>query len=512
MLLKIETLPTVFPLYILSENKIRSMFKKIIEPLTILVIFGVGLYYRLVGISTNHSFWADEAYVASIAKKMFLNQLDIFSGMSLVAYQRLSLITMYTSFKFFGASEWAARIPFVILSSLGIISAYLLAKKLSNKWGGLMAAIMIGFSQVSLAQSTQSKPYATILSFILLSQYLTLMLFDTKSNRKGVWLNILTILINIITTLFNYIGIIVWIPYIVFIVVSYHKLLRDRRLLVGALFLFSILAILLRVPYIFLEPVAPKYNWFSYFNELFLRQYLVFTIPAVIAILGIKNRYFKLSVIIQFTLLFVAWNYFKESHNIRYIYPMLGYIFVLFSVFFANIGEKKTSNPWIVPALVLALTFTGGYKIVRKPAPYYSPNFDFYSDVQNADYKTFFAEAKRLYPKFEKMPIFVGPFDTLNWYTNINPTSLFSINTTSPIFVPATSTWQYGNLSDFKKEKSKYPTGLVVVNDWQSFMPNDIKDYVKKNMKLELRIESMLVSPQEKWPLELYSWGDEKSR
>jgi len=42
-------------------------------------------------------------------------------------------------------------------------------------------------------------------------------------------------------------------------------------------------------------------------------------------------------------------------------------------------------------------------------------------------------------------------------------------------------------------------------------MPEEIKSYVKKNMKLELRVESLEVSPDDKWPLELYSWGfDEK--
>jgi len=51
-----------------------------------------------------------------------------------------------------------------------------------------------------------------------------------------------------------------------------------------------------------------------------------------------------------------------------------------------------------------------------------------------------------------------------------------------------------------------------MIHDWESYMPDDIKDYVKKNLTLELRVESMAVSPDDKWPLELYSWGFEKTK
>jgi len=52
--------------------------------------------------------------------------------------------------------------------------------------------------------------------------------------------------------------------------------------------------------------------------------------------------------------------------------------------------------------------------------------------------------------------------------------------------------------------------GLIIVEDWESILPEDIKQYAKKNLKLEYRVENLGVSPTDKWPIEIYSWGFEK--
>jgi len=67
--------------------------------------------------------------------------------------------------------------------------------------------------------------------------------------------------------------------------------------------------------------------------------------------------------------------------------------------------------------------------------------------------------------------------------------------------------WTYPDMTSFVRIISGNARGFVMVHDWQSFMPDNIKEYVKKTMKRELRVESMDVSPDDKWPLELYSWG-----
>ena len=65
----------------------------------------------------------------------------------------------------------------------------------------------------------------------------------------------------------------------------------------------------------------------------------------------------------------------------------------------------------------------------------------------------------------------------------------------------------YGSLEDFKKIMKDHPQGLLIMEDWESFLPEDIKQYAKKNLKLEIRVENLKEAPDDPWPLALYSWG-----
>ena len=54
---------------------------------------------------------------------------------------------------------------------------------------------------------------------------------------------------------------------------------------------------------------------------------------------------------------------------------------------------------------------------------------------------------------------------------------------------------------------SQNPKGIFIVEDWESFLPEDIKQYARKNLKREIRIESLEVAKDDPWPLEVYTWG-----
>lgn len=477
----------------------------------ILFLFVLGFYMRVEGIGSNQSFWADEGFVGLVSKRIVMGKQSFIAGINLVGYQRLQVISNVVSFKIFGISEWSARLMSVVWGSVGIIFAYLLAKKLSNKWGGLLSAFIYAIFQLNLAYATQAKPYAAIETIFLIVLYLTTLLAE---NSKKIHLHILIITFSTFATLYNYIGAITFIPYLFIVIPFVYKNLKlSKKYLLLAVPIFLFLIWWLRIYQFIPTLINPKYNWITLVRELFWRQYGLYTLPALFGFFMIKDKRSKVGIGSAILALLYAWTFVAYSHNIRYLMPIFGLIVVLFGVFWSEVGNLIFKKPTLICLLVALLVYSGGYKVVRKPAAYYTPNADFTSDVQNADYKTFFQKIHQLFPDFDHLPVFVGPFDTLSWYTDRNPTALFSINTPKPVYVDVVQSWQYGTLAEFKNEQTKYSKGLVVVNDWQSFMPDDIKDYVKKNMKLELRVESMTVSPYDKWPLELYSWGmDRKTK
>ena len=468
-------------------------------------LFIVGLCIRLQGISTNHSFWADESAVSSFSRDVVLGKTPFLSKIEIVGYQRLQVVTTAIAFRILGFSEWSARLPSVLWGTFGIIFVYLLTRKLSNKWGGVLSATIFTLFQLNLAYSTQAKPYAAIETIFLITLYLSTFL---QNDIRKISLHIGIILLSCIAALYNLIGSICFIPYLCITIPLLFKNPKQLgKYLIALVPIFLVLFWWQRI-YLFLPIIInPNHNWTTFLRDLFWRQYGLFTLPAFVGFFTIEDRRLKLGVGATLLALLYSWNFIQYSHNIRYLMPLFGLIIVFFGVFWAKVGESLFKNSLFVCLAVFMLVYAGGYKVVRKPAAYYTPNADFSSDVQNADYKTFFQKTYQLFPNFDKLPVFVGPFDTLSWYTDKNPAAIFTIDAKEPRFLDFVKSWQYRTLKDFKIEKAKYHKGLVIVNDWQSLMPEDIKEFVKKNMKLELRVEAMEISTNDKWPLELYSWG-----
>ena len=473
------------------------------------ILIAAGGVYRLVGISKNHSFWSDEAFTSSIAAQIVQGEISLAKGISYVKYEPLQILMLAASFKIIGENEFAARIPSVVWGILGIYACYLLAKRLSNPYGGLLGAFTYAFIQANLSYSTQAKPYAAIETIFLFTIYLVSTI-DKKNRNLAHHLTIIFMII--LATLIHNLGIICAIPYLVYLL---HKIVTQKALRKGYILLLvigllaSIFIIRQYLPFL----IFPKHNNFIYINYLFWRQYGLYTLPAIAGLIMLKDKGLVAGISITFLSLLYSWSFVVANHEFRYILPLLGVIISLFGSFWGNIGRLLKGGEIVIPVIVAFLLFLGGDRIIRKPSIYYTPNADLAGDIQNADYKRFFGLWREKYPDFEKYPIFAGPFDSLSWYANKYPTASFNKFATEPVYRPEFGFVEYSTLATFITETSKYPKGFAMIHDWISFMPDEIKGYIKKNMKFELSVESLSVSPNDRWPLLLYSWGfDGESR
>jgi len=464
------------------------------ELLVVSVLVFVGLIFRLKGISTNHSFWSDEALVSAFSREIVLGRASLWESLTVFHYQRLQVVTAALSFMIFGVSEWSARLPSVFWGSIGIIFAYLVARKYSNKWGGYLAAFLYTFLQLNLAHATQAKPYAALETLFLMAIY-----FSEKHLLT-------TLLVATVATLYNYIGVITFFPLLLQLL--FRVKWKELGVFFGVLGLVSIVILgrFLHIDVI-LRFFDPQYNWTTYLRELFWRQFAFISLPATFGLFLIKDKKIFWGIALGILALLFSWNFIFYSRNLRYLMPVFGILTVLFGIFWGKVGELLYKKPALVCLTVMALIFAGGYKIVRKPSVYYTPNADFFADVQNADYKTFFKLTYEKFPDFDNTAVFSNLQDAYVWYAHYKPTALFKIGNLPPYIETQSGLVVYPDLRYFMAEMKKYPKGFVVAEDWQSILPEDVKDYVKKNLKLELRVESMSVSPEEKWPLELYSWG-----
>lgn len=471
--------------------------KKAFTFILLALIVVAGLWFRLKGISTNHSFWADEAYISSVSRDLVTGKISILKAIKMpgVSYQPFNMLLTAISFQLFGISEWSARLPIVIFGTLGIVFAYLVAKKLSDESGGLLAAFLYAFSQLNIANAIQAKPYAVLETLFLLAVYLLLLLSENK--KKNLCLHILIIFILSIATLIHLIGIFFWIPYLIFIVI---KIKKKWLIPIGLIIFISAFNLWTSVfglfkfnegKYLFV------YNNITYTRELLWKNYAFLLLPAIfgLAVCWKKNKLLILETIIWLATLTFFWTFRSYSHNIRYLISFFGVIFVFFGVFWSKVGEKLIDNKsWLSCLLVAGFLYVGGYKIVRKPAIYYTPNADLYGDVQIADYKTAFALIKQKMPDYKDIAIFNDIPDAQRWYLDKQPTIFFAKGSKN------------STLEQFLIEKAKYNKGLLIVEDWESLLPEDIKQYAKKNMTRVIRVEGLPEAQGDNWPLEVYSW------
>lgn len=481
----------------------------------------IGLFYRLYGIKDNRSFWQDEAHVARLGRDIDTGIKTIPQAIHSLNYEPLHILTTAVSMKFFGINEFAARLPAVILGSLGILAAFLLAKELSGDWGGILAAFLYAFSQLNLANSTQAKPYAALSAFTLFCFYFIL---KVQKSRK-IKYHLLFITSASIATLFHFLGIILWVPYFLFLILKYggkiNTIYRKPKNIIAFLLLIIIFSILFRLDLILsgmfrimIGGIKNHVNNFTYFRELFWKQYGFIMLPSIFGLMISfrKERFFSLLISAWISIIFLFWTFLYYTHNIRYIVPLFGVIFVLFGIFWSDVGRKLFNKKSLhISIIIIVIMVLGGNKIIRKPARYYNPNADIFGDVQIADYKSLFSKIRIKIPGYNNLSIFNDWMDAQVYYLPENPPTAYfmkgNFDKKPEKHNQDKTKIIYGSLNQFLQEKSKYSRGLLIVEDWESYLPEDIKQYAKKNMKLEFRVEGIPQAQGDNWPLEVYSWG-----
>lgn len=495
---------------------------KKIDILILLLVTATYLFFALKGISTNHSFWADEAYISSLARDINQEQnlFDVLNT-SGAKYQPLYVVLIAVSFNLLGENEFAARLPTVLIGSLGIILTFKITSKLSGQSAAIIATLMYTFSQLLLAHATQAKPYSIIAVCTLAIVYLLISLSDNEHwpIRKILFAHFTIISLILIATLLQISAVILIVLYCSYILVEYKNVILSSKYVVKTISVGVISAVVLLL-IIINSNLLGLIKIFSVNNlptarELFMHQYLFLVVPSIFGGFVVLNKYKSLifSLILWVFILFFFWLFVHYSRNIRYLLPFFVLLPIFFAIFWSEALKKIFSrNTNVFYCIFIILLFLGWNKLVIKPTTYYSPNSDLYADVQNANYKNAFAFIQEKYSNYQNIAIFNNIIDAQRWYLieKPNATAYFSKHVSDPTPHNVNGVMVYGTLEDFLEQKSKYEQGLLIVEDWESILPDDIKQYAKKNMELEYRVESLDVSPTDKWPIEIYSWGMEE--
>lgn len=476
-----------------------------------LIVCLVAFVYRLLSICTGLSYWNDESHVALYAKNLSNGVFTNDNGVGTGLYQIAQYLVTALSFKLFGVSEFSGRLPSVICGLILIIAAYRIVNKLLRNDVAMLTILLLSFSQIQLAWSTQLRPYIWLELFCLLNIF-TLYDYLKESeifNRKLFY----SLIIGLAASLFHGTGIInIGITLIVFV----YKIFREKKY--KYLFLSAILLLII-FGLIFLS-FAGNTNAVSniifhfYFQPLHYRIFLSHNYWWLIlgAILGSVLLFRKdkeLSILLSGSVIFIFLvAIFKISpFYVRYSLPAFPLMYILFSYGLITTIKMVTKKPllcWLLVALIfIPLSKTG--KIILLPKPYYSINADV-RENPIVDYKLVFSRIKALIQGKENYLVIDAWNDRVPWY--LPGQKFIMVNKDSQKGVDPTYGEEYvGSLDGIKQQISKYKGGVVIVEDWPSFMSEDIKEYIRKNLKFEFTVQDLPYNENDHWGISVYSWG-----
>ncbi|KKT31079.1 MAG: seg [Microgenomates group bacterium GW2011_GWC1_44_10] len=483
------------------------------EVLIVSILIIAGLFFRLKGISSNHSFWNDESHVAIMARGVLEYGRPITpAGYSTGIYQIILYYITALSFKIFGISEFTGRLPSVLAGAGLVITGYFIAKKLFSLRTATIVAFLLTFSQIQLAWSTQLRPYIWLELFTLLISYFLYQYIKSPWKLLDKYF-IYSVTVSLLSCLFHGTGILNLA--IVGLIFMYKIIKYKKYVYISVLPLLIITGVWVVYRSMgggwgFVHHVIFKIYFSPLHYRIFLtHNYLWLIFGASIGFFTLYRRNKELAVLLGGSVVFIfAIAIFKiNPRYVRYSLPAFPLMYLLFAEGVVSVIDKVTKREclrWLLVILTVALLSLTG-KFVFWPKYYYSINADM-RENPIVDYKFAFAKIQNLIKDKKDVIVMDAWNDRVPWYLP-GQKYIFLFKDGAGKIDPVFGEKILGTIKEFEAEKKLYESGIVIVEDWESLMNEDIKEYVRKNLKFEFTVQDLPYNENDHWGISVYSWG-----
>ena len=164
-----------------------SRFKKFFSAITnlqaisiLVVLTVIGIILRINNLGTS-TFWMDETIQTYAAIGLMQQGIPVLPSGMIYSRSFLDTLLIAQSFKIFGVSEFAARLPSALFGVLTIPLIYLTGKELGNKRVGIIAAFLITFSLFEIIWNRDARMYSQLQFLYLLTTYLFYIYIKSKN-------------------------------------------------------------------------------------------------------------------------------------------------------------------------------------------------------------------------------------------------------------------------------------------------------------------------------------------
>lgn len=510
--------------------------------LLLFCIYIVALYYRFGALS--HPFWVDEFSSANQAILLEKYDTEVLSQKDRYIEPRniTEHVLIFLSFKVFGVSEKAARMPSVFIGSLVPVLIFLLVRRITPELRStaINAAFLSMTSYFMITWSQQARGYALQQVLILAS---VLLYYSIRSQSGGNFLRLkLIALISIFC-----IGLLTHTTFIFTIFsILLHALItqkkvvtqifREKGVVFFCFFLFAVTFILLSRTLFFTQivffirslEVSSAVHGILYYHSLFWREYSWLSIFGLLGLVWLvkKDSMHSILVILPSSYLFFISVLFGPTTS-RYTLPIFPFLFVGAAVILDQITlrfyPKKARFAQMMSVVIVILIVASGDKFTVKKKQFYSVNHDF-REIALVDYDQVYDIIKKKGDIESGKTAVIDTWpDRLEWYlgADFQPNytfrwenegqmkqTPFHINEKGEKIIDfRNQTKLVSTVSDLEKVMKSYPKGFIWIDD-QS-LPQDIIAYAQQNLKKELYLDHYPLddNPYSLWPATLYSWG-----
>lgn len=167
-----------------SKRLVTAVFSRRIEWISLSAIVGLGIALRWWSPAMRSDFWYDEMYSYMTARQPFA---DMMHSLLLGGDANPPLYTFVLHFWLkLGDSDTQAKVLSLIFGTAAIPAIYLLAKRIGDRWVGLLAALLLATSQAAINYSVEARAYAIFLCLSLLSTYFLLSILGEAAAQARV--------------------------------------------------------------------------------------------------------------------------------------------------------------------------------------------------------------------------------------------------------------------------------------------------------------------------------------
>jgi len=472
----------------------------------------VAFFYRLYGLIANYSFWTDEEHVAIFARNILEKGKPVLlNNYSTGFYQWLQYWLAAFSARIFGLNEFAIRFPSIVFGVLTIWAVYFLGKELFNKRVALLASFFITFLKIEILWSRQARPYQALQFFFILGAYFLYKIVKAKKINRNYFLGFL--ICGILASLMHGLGIFLFVGGLFYLLIMKLSWLKERCFLgLLAILALTISSYFLKDKIVSTLDKFTEFNNFYYYRVFLKHNYLLISFLFFLGLLVmlLKGKFkqialFAIFVGIQFAL--VSW--FLPQPFTRYFYIIFPFI-ILPASYFLWFVSKFFKNKFLSLICLLFLVFLTVWiskdKFAILPQRIYSLNEDM-QEIPEVDWKVIYGFVENKLNQDENIVLVTNWTDLPVWFLGEGKLNYLIRKDYMAQTDSFTNAEVIHDLTELKEMIKEEKSGLLVLDSWDDYVPDGVREYAAGNLKKELEVDRLYPKQPRLWPVQIYSWG-----